>query len=88
MESRCSDCAGLGRTLRSSGQGVAAPLFERACRFGVGGAASKPRDLGSDRGYRVAAIDSMIGFFVWAGLNLNPHPLQTKRVRHPTAVVI
>jgi hypothetical protein len=37
---------------------------------------SKPRDLGSDRGYRVVAV-------MWAMLSLNPHPFKTERVRHP-----
>jgi len=40
---------------------------------------SKPRDLGDDRGYRVVVAT------VSEGLDLNPHPLKSKRVRHPKA---
>jgi hypothetical protein len=46
--------------------------------WGMGGVEFKPRDLGDDRGCRVVVV-------VWAGLNLNPHPPRTRRVRHPTA---
>ena len=46
----------------------------------MGGVESKSRDLGSDRGYRVVAL-------IWAMLSLNPHPLKTKRVRHPKAIL-
>ena len=44
------------------------------CRIGLGSVESKPRVLGSERGYRVA--DEAIGVVVmiWGGLNLNPHP--------------
>ena len=38
---------------------------------------SKPHDLRSDRGYRVAVLS------VWVGFDLNPHPPKTWRVRHP-----
>jgi hypothetical protein len=44
------------------------------------GVMSKPRDLQSDRGYKVVVV------LIWARLNLNPHPPETWRVRHPRAV--
>src|ERR1700685_2262739 len=43
-----------------------------AIRIGFGRVGSKPRDLGSDRGYRVAVA------IAWVGLNLNPHPLKAE----------
>jgi hypothetical protein len=43
----------------------------------MGGFEFKPRDLGSDRGYRVVvALVSM-------GLNLNPHPFKTEKGAAP-----
>jgi len=43
---------------------------------------SKPRDLENDRGYRVVVVVS------WMGLRLNPHPPNTRRVRHPGTLSI
>lgn len=40
---------------------------EAGRRYDLGLVESKPRDPGSDRGYRVVAA-------VWALLSLNPHP--------------
>jgi len=37
----------------------------------------KHRDLGSDRGYRVNVVA------MWVKVNLNPHPLKTKRGAAP-----
>jgi hypothetical protein len=50
--------------------------LKRDCRCELGGVEFKPRDLGSDRGYRVDR--NAVVVVVWVGLNLNPHPLRAK----------
>jgi hypothetical protein len=47
---------------------------------GAVGVESKPRDLRSDRGYRVVVVS------VSVRLNLNPHPPEGWRVRHPRGI--
>jgi hypothetical protein len=54
--------------LRAWGAAVLRPYMSVLVVFGVGGVASKPRDLGNDRGYRVV-VD-----LTWVKLHPNPHP--------------
>ena len=47
----------MGPALMESGADVRCGASGPATKVGVGRVASKPRDLGSDRGYRVADIE-------------------------------
>jgi hypothetical protein len=62
----------MSRNLWGCGGNSAERNWGECRRSGLGAAEFKPRDLGSDRGYRVV-LD--LG---WAGIHLNPHPLKTK----------
>ena len=45
-----------------------------SCRCGMGAVEFKPRDLGSDRGYRVALETTVVVVWVWGEFETKPAP--------------